>query len=150
VKHNKTYANLPDVEEVFTIGMNRAVEVLANKYSKARVAAEPIKDLGEHPDGGPMTVMPGRYGPYIKWGKINATVPKEVEPADVSVEQAIELLAERAAKTGAKKKAPAKKAAPKKAAEKKPAAKKAAPKTAAKKAPAKKASAKKAASGDAA
>jgi DNA topoisomerase I len=132
VKHNKTYANLPDVEEVFTIGMNRAVEVLANKYSKARVAAEPIKDLGEHPEGGPMTVMPGRYGPYIKWGKINATVPKDVEPADVTVEQAIELLTERAAKTGTKKKAPAKKAAPKAAAAKKPAAKKAPAKTATK------------------
>jgi DNA topoisomerase I len=132
VKHNKTYANLPDVEEVFTIGMNRAVEVLANKYSKARVAAEPIKDLGEHPEGGPMTVMPGRYGPYIKWGKINATVPKEVEPADVTVEQAIELLTERAAKAGTKKKAPAKKAAPKAAAAKKPATKKAPAKTATK------------------
>ena len=138
VKHNKTYANLPDVEEVFTIGMNRAVEVLANKYSKARVAAEPIKDLGEHPEGGAMAVMPGRYGPYIKWGKINATVPKEIDPAEVSVEQALELLAERAAKAGVKKKAPAKKAAAKKPAAKKPAAKKAATKPAAKKAPAKK------------
>jgi DNA topoisomerase-1 len=144
VKHNKVYANLPDVEEVFTIGMNRAVEVLANKYSKARVAAEPIKDLGEHPEGGAMAVMPGRYGPYIKWGKINATVPKEIEPAEVSVEQAIELLNERAAKTGAKKKAPAKKAAAKKPATKKAAPKAAAAKKpAAKKAPAKKAAAKK-------
>jgi DNA topoisomerase-1 len=133
VKHNKVYANLPDVEEVFTIGMNRAVEVLANKYSKARVAVEPIKDLGEHPDGGVMQVLPGRYGPYIKWGKVNATVPKEIEPADISVEQALELLAERAGKAGAKK-APAKKAAPKKAAVKKAAPKKAA----VKKAPAKK------------
>lgn len=133
VKHNKTYANLPDVEEVFTIGMNRAVEVLANKYSKARVAAEPIKDLGEHPEGGAMAVMPGRYGPYIKWGKINATVPKEIDPAEVSVEQALELLAERAAKAGVKKKAPAKKTAVKKPAAKKPAVKKATAKPAAKK-----------------
>jgi DNA topoisomerase-1 len=125
VKHNKVYANLPDVEEVFTIGMNRAVEVLANKYSKTRAVAEPIKDLGEHPEGGVMQVMPGRYGPYIKWGKINATVPKEIEPAEVSVEQALELLAERAAKTGTKKKAPAKKPAAKKPAAKKAPAKKA-------------------------
>jgi DNA topoisomerase-1 len=136
VKHNKTYANLPDVEEVFTIGMNRAVEVLANKYSKARVAAEPIKDLGEHPDGGAMAVMPGRYGPYIKWGKINATVPKEIEPADILVAQALELLAERATKTGVKKKAPAKKATAKKAPAKKAVAKKAPAKTAAVKKPA--------------
>ena len=144
VKHNKVYANLPDVEEVFTIGMNRAVEVLANKYSKARVATEPLKDLGEHPEGGAMAVMPGRYGPYIKWGKVNATVPKEMDPADVSVDQALELLAERAAKTGTKKKAPAKKSAAKKPAAKKPASKAAAAKTVAKKAPAKKAAPKKA------
>lgn len=91
-----------------------------------------------------MAVMPGRYGPYIKWGKVNATVPKEIEPADISVEQAIELLAERAAKTGTKKKAPAKKAAPKAAAAKKPAVKKpAAKKPAAKKPAAKKAPTKK-------
>ncbi|MDN5787323.1 type I DNA topoisomerase [Pseudorhodobacter sp.] len=138
VKHNKTYANLPDVEEVFTIGMNRAVEVLANKYSKARVAAEPIKDLGEHPDGGPMVVMPGRYGPYVKWGKVNATVPKDIEPADVTVEQAVALVNERAAKTGVKKKAPAKKAAVKKAPPKKAAVKKTTAKAATKKTTAKK------------
>jgi DNA topoisomerase-1 len=143
VKHNKVYANLPDVEEVFTIGMNRAVEVLANKYSKARAAAEPLKDLGEHPEGGAMQVMPGRYGPYIKWGKVNATVPKEIDPADISVDQALELLAERAAKTGTKKKAPAKKAAVKKAPAKKTAPKKAPAKTLApKKAAPKKATAK--------
>jgi DNA topoisomerase-1 len=143
VKHNKVYANLPDVEEVFTIGMNRAVEVLANKYSKARAAAEPLKDLGEHPEGGAMQVMPGRYGPYIKWGKVNATVPKEIDPADISVDQALELLAERAAKTGTKKKAPAKKAAVKKAPAKKTAPKKAPAKTIApKKAAPKKATAK--------
>jgi DNA topoisomerase I len=143
VKHNKTYANLPDVEEVFTIGMNRAVEVLALKASRGRgatAAAEPIKDLGEHPDGGPMQVMPGRYGPYVKWGKINATIPKEITPEAITTEEALALIAEKAAKSGTKKKA-----APKKAAAKKPAAKKAAPKTAAaKKPPAKKAPAKKA------
>jgi DNA topoisomerase-1 len=141
VKHNKTYANLPDVEEVFTIGMNRAVEVLANKYSKARVAAEPLKDLGEHPDGGPVTVMPGRYGPYVKWGKVNATIPKEIVPEEITPEQALELIAEKAAKSGKK---PAKKAAVKKPAAKKPTAKAAVSKPAAKKPAAKKPAAKKA------
>jgi DNA topoisomerase-1 len=141
VKHNKTYANLPDVEEVFTIGMNRAVEVLANKFSKVRAVAEPIKALGEHPDGGEISVMPGRYGPYVKWGKINATIPKEIVPEEITSEQALELIAERAGKTAAKK--PAKKAAAKKPAAKKPAAKKpAAKKPAAKKPAAKKPAAK--------
>ncbi len=93
----------------------------------------------------PSNVMEGRYGPYIKWEKINATMPKETEPADVTMEQAVELIAEKAAKSG--KKAPAKKAAAKKAPAKKAAAKSSTTKTttakkpAAKKAPAKKAAA---------
>ncbi|MBL4918233.1 type I DNA topoisomerase [Szabonella alba] len=130
VKHGKTYANLPDVEEVFTIGMNRAVEVLAQKFSRARVAAEPLKSLGDHPEGGAITVMPGRYGAYVKWEKVNATLPKDVTPEDLTVERALELLAEKAAKGGKKK------AAPKKTAAKKPAAKTAAAKTTATKKPA--------------
>jgi DNA topoisomerase-1 len=139
VKHGRTYANLPDVEEVFTIGMNRAVEVLAQKAARGPgrgAAAQPIKELGEHPDGGAIQVMPGRYGPYVKWGKINATLPKELEPEAVTLEEALPLLAAKASKGGRKKaaprkaaaKAPAKKAAAKKPAAKKPAAKKAASK----------------------
>ena len=149
VKHNKTYANIADVEEVFTIGMNRAMEVLAQKASRGRGAtapAEPIKSLGDHPDGGAITVMPGRYGPYIKWEKINATLPKEIAPEDVNLDQALELIAEKAAKSPGKKKAAPKKAKP--AAEKtaKPVAKKpAAKKPAAKKPAAKKPAATKAA-----
>ncbi|MEI4471549.1 type I DNA topoisomerase [Frigidibacter sp. MR17.24] len=150
VKHNSTYANLPDVEEVFTIGMNRAVELLAQKASRGAgrgAAAKPLKELGEHPDGGPLQVMPGRYGPYVKWGKVNATLPKELDPETVTLEQALELVNAKASKGG-------KKAAPKKAAAKKPAAK-AAPKAAAgdkpaKKTAAKKPAAKKAATGKAA
>ncbi len=132
VKHGTTYANLKEVDEVFDIGMNRAVEVLALKKAGrgGREAAKPLKELGDHPDGGAMAVMSGRYGPYIKWEKVNATLPKDVEPESVTVEQAIELVNEKAAKSGKKRKAPAKKAAAKK-----PAAKKAT----AKKAPAKKA-----------
>ena len=127
-KEAKLYANIPDVEEVFTIGMNRAVEVIAEKKAKGggrgRAAAKPLKELGEHPDeGGPVNVMDGRYGPYVKWAKINATIPKDVEPADVTMELAVELITARAAK-GTRKKAPAKK---KPAPKKKPAAKKKAP-----------------------
>ncbi|MCF6233753.1 MAG: type I DNA topoisomerase [Rhodobacteraceae bacterium] len=131
-KEAKLYANIPDIEEVFTIGMNRAVEVIAEKRAKGpgrgRTAAKPLFELGEHPEnGGPVNVMEGRYGAYVKWDKVNATIPKGTEPADVTMDIAVQLIAERAAKKGGGKK----KAAPKKkaAAKKKPAAKKkAAPK----------------------
>ncbi|MFB2533245.1 type I DNA topoisomerase [Paracoccus sp. p3-h83] len=140
VKHGSKYANLPDVDEVFTIGMNRAVEVLAAKQVRGRAApAKALRELGDHPDGGAIQVLDGRYGPYVKWAKVNATLPKGVTPETVTVEQALELIAAKASKGG-------KKAAPKKAAAKKPAAKKpAAKKPAAKKATAKKPAAKKAA-----
>ena len=155
VKHGSVYANIPDVEEVFTIGMNRAVEVLALKLAGRRggPAAEPLRELGEHPDGGPIQVMPGKYGPYVKWAKVNATLPKDIAPEAVTLEEALALIAEKAGKSGGKKKAPAKKAAPKKAAAKptaakKPAAKKAPAKTAAAKKPAAKKTAAKAAAVD--
>lgn len=106
VKHGRTYANLKEVDDVFTIGMNRAVEELAKKASRgsARTAATPLKELGEHPtDGGPVNVMDGRYGAYVKFGKINATLPKDVNPEDVTMDMAVQLIAEKAAKGGAKK-----------------------------------------------
>ncbi|MGC9420395.1 MAG: type I DNA topoisomerase [Rhodovulum sp.] len=143
VKHGRVYANLPDVEEVFTVGMNRAVEVLAQKKTRGRGAstAKPLRELGEHPEkGGPVNVMEGRYGPYVKWEKVNATLPKGTEPDDVTMELAVQLIDEKAAKKGTRK------TAAKKTATKKPAAKKtAAKKTTAKKPAAKKTAAKKAA-----
>jgi DNA topoisomerase-1 len=154
VKHGSTYANIPDVEEVFTIGMNRAVEVLAQKAARGPgrgAAAEPLRVLGDHPDGGSVQVMPGKYGPYVKWEKVNATLPKELTPEAVTLDEALALIAEKAGKSGGKKKAAPKKAAAKAeggktAATKKTSAKKAASKTtAAKKPAAKKAPAKKAA-----
>ncbi|WP_321831645.1 type I DNA topoisomerase [Thalassovita sp.] len=126
-----TYANLKDPNDVFEIGMNRAVELLAEKRAKGPgrggAAAKPLKELGDHPDGGAMNVMEGRYGPYVKWEKVNATLPKDVDPKDVTVEMAVELVNEKASK---------KKPAKKKAAAKKTTAKKT---TTKKKAPAKKA-----------
>jgi DNA topoisomerase I len=131
VKHGRLYANIGDVDDVFTIGMNRAVEELAKKAASRggnRATAKPLVELGEHPEsGGAVNVMDGRYGPYVKWEKINATLPKGTEPADVTMELAVQLIAERAAKKGGRKKAAAKKkpAAKKKTtAKKKPAAKK--------------------------
>jgi len=115
VKHGRLYANLKEVDEVWTIGMNRAVEELAKKAAsrgKGRgAAAKPLKELGEHPaNGGPVNVMDGRYGPYVKWDKINATLPKGTEPADVTMDMAVALIDEKAAKKGKGRKAPAKKA----------------------------------------
>jgi len=146
VKHGRVYANLPEVDEVFTIGMNRAVEVLAAKPGRGRAAAaEPLRALGDHPQGGALSVMKGRYGPYVKWEKVNATLPKEMSAEEITLEQAIELVnAKAGAKAGGKskaagaKKAPAKKAPAKKAPAKKPAAK--TPAKPAAKAPAKAAS----------
>ena len=124
VKHGRVYANLPEVDEVFTIGMNRAVEVLAQKAQRGGRASAPaaLRELGEHPDGGKIEVMSGRYGPYVKWEKVNATLPKEVEPATLTLEQALELIAAKAAKKGGRKTA-AKKPVAKKTAARKPAAK---------------------------
>lgn len=135
VLHDGAYANLESVDEVFSVGINRAVAAIADKAAKGpgrRGAAAALKELGDHPDGGKITVHDGRYGPYAKWGKVNATLPKGKEPEAVTLEEAIELVNERAAKGKKKpaaKKAAAKKPAAKKTAAKKPAAKKkAAPK----------------------
>ncbi|MDE4173274.1 type I DNA topoisomerase [Phaeobacter sp. PT47_59] len=121
------YVNLKETLDVFEIGMNRAVEMLAEKRANPgrgrRAAAKALKELGEHPEsGGAVSIMDGRYGPYVKWEKVNATLPKDVEPANVTMEMAVQLITEKAGKT--KKKAPAKKTAAKKTATKKAAAKK--------------------------
>ncbi|WP_312218102.1 type I DNA topoisomerase [Brevundimonas sp.] len=139
VAHAGTYANVADIEEVFDVGLNRAVALLAEKRAGRAgraSAAAPLKELGAHPETGEaVQVMAGRYGPYVKSGKINATLPKGTAPEDMTMEAALPLLAAKAG-TAPKKKAPAKKAAAKKpAAKKEPAAKK----PTAKKAPAKKA-----------
>lgn len=141
VLHAGTYANVSDIDEVFEVGLNRAVALLAEKRAGRPgrgAATAPLKDLGAHPETGePIHVMAGRFGPYVKSGKINATLPKGAAPEDLTLEDALPLLA---AKAGAapKKKAPAAKkaASPKKAAAPK---KESAKKPAAKKAPAKKA-----------
>ena len=98
------YANLKDPNDVFEMGMNRAVEVLAEKRAnpgrgRGGAAAKPLKELGEHPEnGGPVNIMEGRYGPYVKWEKVNATLPKDTDPKDVTMEMAVGLIAEKAAK----------------------------------------------------
>ena len=150
ILHDGTYANVESIQEVFDIGVNRAVTLLAEKRAGGgksrfqRNAPQVLKELGEHPvEGGKMQVLNGRYGPYVAHNKVYATVPKTKKPEDVTVEEAVALLAERVAKGGGKParkgKAPAKKAAAKEASgdapakAAKPAAKKAAAKAAPKK-----------------
>jgi DNA topoisomerase-1 len=164
LNHDGMYANLETIEDVFEVGLNRAVTVIAEKKEKGgrgRGTPAALATLGEHPEyGGQITVRDGRFGPYVNVGKVNATLPKAKDPASVTLEEAIQLINERVEKTGKTpnaKKAPAKKPAAKKAAAKKAPAKKAATKKtaakadadgeaavkkpAAKKAPAKKAAA---------
>jgi DNA topoisomerase-1 len=145
----KMYANLPGIDDVFEIQMNRAVAIIDEKKAGGakgrfgRAPVPPIKELGESPvTGKPVRVLSGRYGPYISDGETNANVPKDEKPEEVTLEEALARLEARAAQGGGKKKrkAPAAKeqTAPKEAAPKKAAAKKAAAKSSAKKAPAKK------------
>jgi DNA topoisomerase-1 len=139
VLHDGTYANLPDVEEVFTVGLNRAVDLIAQKAAgggRGNRSAPAAIQTFEHADG-PITVRAGRYGPYVNQGKVNATLPKELKPEDVTVERALELIAAKGGPSATKKSssrtAGAKKAPAKKATTKKPAAKAAKPKAASKK-----------------
>jgi DNA topoisomerase-1 len=125
VRHGRTYANLESVDEVFEVGQNRAVELLAQKAARGGrgAAAKPLKELGEHPEkGGAIAVMSGRYGPYVKWEKVNATLPKGTEPEEVTLETAVQLVDEKAAKKGGGRKKAAPKAKSAGAAKKKKAA----------------------------
>ncbi|CAH2401406.1 type I DNA topoisomerase [Mesorhizobium ventifaucium] len=141
VLHDGTYANLDNIEDVFSIGLNRAVSVIAEKQLKGpggRNGGTPaaLKELGEHPaGGGKIVVRDGKYGPYVNFGKVNATLPKGKDPQSVTIEDAVALIAEKEAKGGnggrkpfRKAAAPAKKPAAKKPAAKKPAAQKVAAK----------------------
>jgi DNA topoisomerase I len=109
VAHNGIYASLPSPEDVFEIGLNHAVTLLAEKKAKGpgRRGAQTLKDLGAAADGKPIKVLKGKFGPYVSDGETNATLPEGVEPDAVTMEQALTLIAERAAK-GGKKKKPAK------------------------------------------
>ena len=112
VLHEGLYANLDSPEEVFSVGINRAVDALAEKAAKGggrRGAQQALKQLGEHPDGGPVTVKDGRYGPYVNHGKVNATLPKDKDPQSVTLEEALELIAAKAGSKGKAKKTAKKK-----------------------------------------
>ena len=110
VKHGKTFKSLKADDDVLSVGINRAVALLAEP-SRGRGGATPLKVLGKHPDDdGDVALFSGRYGPYVKHGKINATLPKDDDPDSVTLETALVLIAEKAAKAGKgkTKRAPAK------------------------------------------
>jgi DNA topoisomerase I len=111
ILHDGTYAGLPAVEEAFDIGINRAVALLAEKKAGGgkgrfqRATPTILKDLGEHPgEGGKVHVLAGRYGPYVKHGEVNATLPRGKEPAALTMDEAVQLIAERIAKGPSKPK----------------------------------------------
>jgi len=112
LKLGSAYISLGPDEDVLSIGLNRAVTIIKEKPPKK--AAEPLRELGPHPaDGKPVNIFKGRYGPYIKHGRTNASVPKSETQESITLEQAVELLASRSAK-GKKAKARGKKKAPSK------------------------------------
>ncbi len=140
LQYDGRYKSLTANDDVLTVGMNRAVDLLAQPAGGGRAAAAPLRTLGER-DGLPVTLHKGRYGPYVAWNKINATLAKDMSEDSLTLDQAILLLTAKAAKTPAKKATKASGKTTTKSAAKKPAAKAAAKA----KAPTKKAAAKKAA-----
>ena len=107
VKHERTYANIPKEENVLEIGLNRAVDLIAAKRDRGGKrggsSASALKELGEHPEGGEVRVLDGRYGPYVKWKSLNASLPSGMEPEDVTMDAAVELLNKRKARKKSKR-----------------------------------------------
>ena len=115
VQHEKTYANIGKDDDVLAIGANRAIDLIVAKETGGprgrfgRAAAPAGRELGEHPSlGGPVTVMAGKYGPYVKHGSVNATLPKSVTAEALTMEQAVTLIAAKI-EAGGGSKAPARK-----------------------------------------
>ncbi|OPB31624.1 type I DNA topoisomerase [Bartonella sp. AR 15-3] len=117
--HDGQYTNLFKTDEVFDIGINRAVTILAEKKDSAtnqrRITPTALATLGDHPEeGGTITIRDGRYGPYINWNKINVTLPKDKDPTTITLAEALELISTKtsikktAQKTTLKKKATSK------------------------------------------
>ena len=124
--HNDKFKSIPKTDSVYEIDLPRALEVLVMERAPrgADSAASILKEVGPHPeDGKPITVRSGRYGPYVKHGTTNATLPKDIKPEEITLEEAIALLNERIARGPAKKpvRKTATKTSTKKAADKKPA-----------------------------
>jgi DNA topoisomerase I len=102
VQHGKTYANIGKDEDILTIGGNRAIDLIVAKESGlsgrrfGAGASAAARELGEHPEGGAVVIKAGRFGPYVNWGKINATLPREADPTSLTLADAVTLLAAKA------------------------------------------------------
>ena len=99
VQHGKTYASIGKDEDILEIGGNRAIDLIVAKESGlsgrrfGAEAASASRELGEHPQGGKVTIKAGRFGPYVNWGKINATLPRDADPTSLTLEEGLALLA---------------------------------------------------------
>ena len=107
VQHGRTYANLGPDDDVLEIGGNRAIDLVVAKESGAGGgrfgrAVPAGRALGDHPSGGAVTVRAGRYGPYVNWGKVNATLPKSLAPDDLTLADALRLIEEKGGAAPAK------------------------------------------------
>ena len=95
LKCEKKSARIENVEEIFSIGLNRAITLIA-EAKPGRISSSLIKDLGEHPeDKKPVRIMKGQYGPYIKYKSLNATIPEEKDPTEINMEEALILIEKR-------------------------------------------------------
>src|SRR5260370_20885852 len=108
VSHERTYGSLEAGDEVFDVGLNRAVTLIAEKIAKGpsgrRFGADPGKPLGDHPTLGAVAMKNGRYGAYVTAGGLNATIPSDKDKDTITLAEAIALIDERAAKGGGKAK----------------------------------------------
>jgi DNA topoisomerase-1 len=108
IKHGSVYVSLAGDDDVLTIGLNRAVSLLAEAKTGARRRPQLLREIGPHPDGGTVGLYRGRYGPYVSHEGVHASLPKGADPDNFPLEAAIELLATQRAKGGAKGKPAAK------------------------------------------
>jgi len=116
IGHDGKFKSIPRSDSIFDITLDRALELLAQARTGANTV---LRTLGEHPDDkAPVEICSGRYGPYARHGKVNATLPKDVTPEAITLEEALELIAAKAAKGPTGKTKTARKPAAKKAAAK--------------------------------
>ena len=88
-------ARIESVDELFSIGLNRAI-TLISEAKPGRMSSSEIKNLGDHPeDKKPVRIMKGQYGPYIKYKSLNATIPEDKDPSEITMEEAIILIEKR-------------------------------------------------------
>ena len=106
IKHGKTFKSLAQDDDVLTIGLNRAVVLLAEPTGERRRGPQLVRELGEHPEGGAVGLYRGRYGPYVSHDGVFASLPRAADPETFSLEQAVPLLAAQRQKSKGRKRKP--------------------------------------------